>query len=84
MSGEVKLWNSDFGIPIFDQGVRQKKQSKLQIFNLSLNSCAFFLLDARTFFWHFSARTLVTEISVTTDLQQHAIWVKFGLKTRLE
>ena len=49
-----------------------------------VNSCAFFLLDARTFFWHFSAMTHVTEISVTTDPQQHAIYVTFGLKTRLE
>ena len=51
---------------------------------VSFNSCAFFLLDARTFFWHFSAMTHVTEISVTTDPQQHAIYVTFGLKTRLE
>ena len=54
----------------------------IQLSSMSFNSCAFFLLDARTFFWHFSAKTRITEISVATDHQKHVVQVESGLKTR--
>ena len=45
--------------------VLAKMAKALLAFNtdsLFFNSCAFFLLDTRTFFWHFSAKTRITEI----------------------
>ena len=50
--------------------IRHISVSALKISNSFLNSCAFFLLDARTFFWHFSAKTVITEISVAKDHQK--------------
>ena len=46
----TKLYGTQFGF------------NRLSISQLQLR---FFLLDARTFFWHFSAMTRVTEISLT-------------------
>ena len=56
--------------------VLAKMAKALLAFNtdsLFFNSCAFFLLDTRTFFWHFSAKTRITEISVATDHQKHVV-----------
>ena len=49
-----------------------------------LNSCAFFLLDSRTFFWQFITKTRVSEIWISKNHERHVVQVENGLNTRRE